>query len=1334
LEGDPAIRIERDAIGSTLITGDRNIVIQFGLTSAPARFRGRVQRFLSYYLGSESRPAPFGGRGAQLGQLGAWLADPDAPSNFLITAPAGRGKTALLVHWLQSVDAAAWPVAFVPISIRFGTNRPDIFYQALAARLAEVMGQEVDDAGGDAAEVYKDRVIEQLDAIAASGKRCLVLIDGLDEATGWQVDTTVLPPESIPGLRFIASARLVGGASTSEDWLVRLGWRAGDTRAFELPALDRDGIADVLREMGVPLADLAGDVDLLSELERLTEGDPLLLRFYVEDLWENRDKAAGLRPEELRGRQKGFAAYFRDWLSRQGGIYLTKGAPFDEQTIKAILVVLACALGPLRLADVVHLVHRLLGPGRFITSDDLEPIKRFLIGGGSDESGYALGHPKLGEYLLGDFFGASEDIARAQGAFLAWGKDTVSALNAETLEPEKTPLYLLQHYVQHLEESTSDLDGLYALVEDGCRRAWQVQREGGFQGFTNDVHLVWTAIRRALLSPDCNAECLSQGVGGAVRCALCMSSIWSLGVNVPAPLLAACLKHKILSSSQATHFAELRDDPLARAEAFAAIAPLLEESGRAEALLQSLEAVRQIRNSDHKAKALSTLGPHLGPELLSPAIQIAEYISDPAERADMLSFLELKLESAGEKIAYFDRAVRLLDNAKNNEKKALVLAGIALHRDNVGGDLPTPEDLIARARAAVEGIKDEYERVKTLVQLASCLLDRDGEMLTKAITAASKATSAKARAYAFPHLISLLESDDDRRPLLENQALAAARALPREADRAPTLGLVAWSLGNERGREVLDEALAEARRCNESVRATNLTYLSQLCEEDERTMICEEILEIFAKTPSRWALGYLAPFLQPEYLRRALDVALLISDEKPRISTLRRLFQELPPGEREDLVNYAVTLVNEFKAHDGALGDLLKLAPFLNEVQREGLLKESMTLDGEPVRINLLVSLAPYLSTDQLQQASTAIKAVSNPLLRVAGLLRLARYAGDGKHDWIADGDLTAALHRDVPGDLELLIEISQLLPEDKRLWRARCLVRALKVAWETGYAGSRAINVCRVLPLLPTKRRRPNLLRVLAEAMPSGSDLDELMQSLFPTLAKEMPETAVAVARELKTPGLRARALALVAPELDPRQCDSLMREAFANATTLPHHGGIIVASFARDLPDDLLPDALDKVQSILHDEEDRSSHSLAIFAHQVREPYRTLAEESVLSAALQIENHSRRAYALASMLPLLSEDRPVKSSAIKGALSAALQIEDHTQRTDVLIRMLPHLSGDQLVRSLLDITGCWFRVNRSKLLQQLETVVPSLTEVGGTRSIRSAALAVHDTAEWWP
>ena len=113
--------------------------------SAPA-FQSRIEAFFDEYLKAETGPVPFGGRGSELAALDTWLDDPQAPPRCLVTAPAGRGKSALLVRWaerlqqrglLQAPGAIVldgWNLVFVPISIRFGTNAQEVFYHALADR------------------------------------------------------------------------------------------------------------------------------------------------------------------------------------------------------------------------------------------------------------------------------------------------------------------------------------------------------------------------------------------------------------------------------------------------------------------------------------------------------------------------------------------------------------------------------------------------------------------------------------------------------------------------------------------------------------------------------------------------------------------------------------------------------------------------------------------------------------------------------------------------------------------------------------------------------------------------------------------------------------------------------------------------------------------------------------------------------------------------------------------------------------------------------------------------------------------------------------------------
>jgi ATP/maltotriose-dependent transcriptional regulator MalT len=122
---------------------------------------------------------PFGGRTREIDALNGWLHDrrddgdadvlagEPASNNLLITAPAGRGKTALLVRWIEQLPAD-WPRVFVPVSIRYQTNQALTFYQALAAGLANILGEKLSEPRTDPTAYYREKVIEHLDHIAKS--------------------------------------------------------------------------------------------------------------------------------------------------------------------------------------------------------------------------------------------------------------------------------------------------------------------------------------------------------------------------------------------------------------------------------------------------------------------------------------------------------------------------------------------------------------------------------------------------------------------------------------------------------------------------------------------------------------------------------------------------------------------------------------------------------------------------------------------------------------------------------------------------------------------------------------------------------------------------------------------------------------------------------------------------------------------------------------------------------------------------------------------------------------------------------------------------------------
>jgi hypothetical protein len=224
-------------------------------------FRARTRAFTDEYLVSETGPVPFGGRDEELRRLNEWLLNPKSPPRMLVTAPAGRGKSALLVRWMKDLQDGGvcgvdgWQLAFMPISIRTGTNRPEVFYEGLARRLAEIIGEPLPTEAFRDGDGFRYAVRDQFDRLTLAGKPpTLVVIDGVDEALEGSFDPGILPTPMPKNMRILLSARWQLGDHNSRGWLERLGWdRGAKVEAFELERLDTTRIADIFIKLGAPV-------------------------------------------------------------------------------------------------------------------------------------------------------------------------------------------------------------------------------------------------------------------------------------------------------------------------------------------------------------------------------------------------------------------------------------------------------------------------------------------------------------------------------------------------------------------------------------------------------------------------------------------------------------------------------------------------------------------------------------------------------------------------------------------------------------------------------------------------------------------------------------------------------------------------------------------------------------------------------------------------------------------------------------------------------------------------------------------------------------------------
>jgi hypothetical protein len=1269
-------------------------------------FQSLNRRFAQEYLVSETSPVPFGGRDAELGRLDEWLLDPQGAPRMLVTAPAGRGKSALLVRWMKNLQDGGicghdgWQLAFMPISIRAKSNRPEIFYEGLARRLAEIIGDPLPSEAIRGSELFGNAVRDQLDRIGAdSKKRVLVVIDGLDEALEGSFDPSILPLPMPKNVRVLLSARWQLGDHNSAGWLKRLGWNvATRAEALELDPLGVAGVKDVLFKLGAPAGALAQDSAFVERLAELTEGEPLLLRFYAEDLWSASIKGERIARADLERLNPGFDSYFEDWFTRQNEFWRKNGSRDAEiKELYATLSVLAFAIGPLTGLDILGLIERIHGITGVVSVDLLlEPWQRFVFGNSDPDTGYVLSHPRIGEYLQRGRF---SDIAnKMRKGFAEWGKANAIELNTGAIQPEQASTYCLQFLPEHLKKANAPPDDYMTMVENGWRLAWE-ELEGGQRGFARAVRLALKAQRE---------DKTDLRLGARWRCALTLSSIKSLGQNVPIELLLAAVEKGVLTTRQAAYFADLqasseesvrlfvglaltaRDDSARTKELWglsvAAAKAIVSDSERVRALAalaphlppellgEALTAAKAIVSESGRAQALAALAPHLPPELLGKALTAARAIVSDSERAQALTALATHPQLE-EREQTFGQALAAAKAIVSDSERVRALAALAPH---------LPPELLGEALTAAKTIRDEYDRAQALAALAPHLppellgealaaakiVGHKGgraevlaalaprlpfELLGEALTAARAVVGESNRVRALVAVVPYLPLDQKTKALSE--ALATAHAMRFEGDRAEALTALAPHLPAEEKQQTLGEALAAARAIpgNENRCAEALAALALLLPLEERQQTFREVLAVAQSNPIERdrvpALAAIAPYLPSE----ALAAAKSNGDVRDRVRALAAVAPLLPP----ELLGEAFAAAKPMRA------------------QR---------LDQSA---SALVALAPRLPLELLGEALAAAKAIGDERQRADALAALAPHLPPDERTKTLGEALAAA--RTIFGGYEIqraraLAALAPQLPPE-------LLGEALAAAQVVGDEGGRAEALAALAPHLP-----PELLgEALAAAKAVGDERIRVqaLAVLAPYLPPELLGEALTAARDIVSEYVRAEALAALAPRLPPQ----LLGEALAAAKAIVSESDRTweLTVLIPHLPPELLGEALTIAKSV-GGEVGRARALTALATHpQLEEREQTLGE--ALTAVKAIVSESDRTSKLTVLIPHLPP------ALLGEALADAKVVGDEGDRATALTALAPYLPPELLGEALTAAKAIVSDIGRAQALTAIAT-----------------------------
>jgi hypothetical protein len=624
-----------------------------------------LEQFLREYLGTPGQPVPFSGREGQFGTLDQWLGDDSKPFAAVI-APAGRGKSALLARWadyLQSSTKAA--VALIPMSVRFGTATREATLGMLGARLRSVLGTRADlpsDSSGWLAEV--DAALRQ--PRDSGALPLVVILDGLDEAVGWDpVQELRFPTTLGAGVKVLVAARQLVERDAKQ-WLDELGWN-GSAATVAMPPLEARGVQQTLRAFAADRL-TSDQIQLLSDkLIRLTEGDPLLVRLYVDHV--SSDGISSGLALDLDSIRPGLEGYLERWWRDQRKIW-AGASPLKESNTRVLLALLATAFGPLAIGDIVELTAKREALDPLAISDLLQPLGRMVIGG-VDGAPFVFSHSRLRDYFgsrLGDDeWAASEWETR----FLEYGARVLARLEGNARVRRSVPPYCLESYRRHLERANAPLEAFAALLIPEWLSAWEAH-EGAFSGFLGDLDATCDRAARAVI------ENGKDSIRVLCRAAVLRASINTLVSNLPPAVPAALLRAGLWSPQQALSYARCSTDRHLAIVTLGAISPHLDET----LLLEAIAIVEDDEPGFFRDKAmLNLVEPTIASGNCALALKLSASIEDLLDQGDALTTVSKHYMALGDESSAIE-AVRSIRNswsvANALKELACVAGGAAL--------------------------------------------------------------------------------------------------------------------------------------------------------------------------------------------------------------------------------------------------------------------------------------------------------------------------------------------------------------------------------------------------------------------------------------------------------------------------------------------------------------------------------------------------------------------------------------------------------------------------------------------------------------------------------
>jgi len=1211
------------------VIGDYNFVIQnfvSGLTILPTEYASYIKNFLLEYLGTPTQPTLFGGREIELAELDRWLADPAASPYRFLCAPAGRGKSALLVHWSKRLLARDdQAVIFMPVSVRFDTSRASVVFTSLVARLAKFWDEAIPNIANTNSDAIRATMSDYLNRPLPNGRQLLLILDGIDEAADWQVGPNLFPKSPPPGLRIIISARRQAGDANNSNYLRSLGWnktRLADS--MELPLLTNAGVADVLNNLNVSHEGALSDVEIAEEIYRLSEGDPLLVNFYAMDLLPQKHEAEPrLKREDLSYLKPGLEGYFdhfKQWMEETSlwGSKPNERSPLSEPEVSSFLSMLSCALGPMSKEDLLALAPVKARLNSWSLAEVIRPFTRLVVGDG-EQYGYAFCHPKLATYFFEKYL-TERERRNWEKRFVTWGRETIRALQDGQLRADEVSHYLIKNYGAHLERAGESIETVKALVSNEWRLVWG-QFEDTHTGFLNDVTRVWRAAERTNRSEireGRKAPCLDI----EILCALCLASAGML--SVPLELAVVLVAQRSWSPQQAYSAAKNLTDPWLVEE----LCSYLPNPAREELLVEALRQIERIEWAWLRAEKL---------------LALANSLPFPhRERAIKLAW----------------EATAAIENVLENENKAVVLAKIASY-------MATPLAQETRQQA-IELVLSQKSRVRGLSRLAQFFPDEEGEeILLLAEKTLREIDDPGDRVQQTLGLCPHLSPESQRRVI--QSGLAAARKIEDAGARLEgILGLLPYFLSSEQEQIARDELTTAESVETEDEQAQSLIALAVYLPEPTRKLAIEEALSILRRPSVNISGDRLIPALSQlsdlGYKREVFAIANAINNERIQTEAWFELATHFGDELPEEVIQALETIKKNYLSpavdfsFSQVRGFLSKLQPLIPESDYNEFLLEALK---KARTIN-----------DQSQIAET--------------LAALAHYSPEIEREELLRSALSFGVRIVKPSEVvDTLPKLSQTLdePTPKEVYS-----KAFRAAQENPDSEKRFRSMVALLPHLPESEvgKATNIVLDQARAFASKEQRIKALVSVIVYLQhpvrQEVFNEIASLTRELEDPSWRVQHLIEMSFIVSEETRPLVVAEARASADQVKYATTglmeeLLLGNISRLARFGFHEEALRIIRSI-NDTFERACMLIAILQH-VPEPKRQSVETEMVSTVQAVENVERRAWLLNLLVSPVHE--PHRSQIIKEVENYAHSVSQPILRAAILVSLASQVTEER-------------------------------------------------------